>query len=333
MTDINKLDRFTPEELLQELRARKHAQIAKETRLAGRGKIPKELVSIGIELREDLKATDSATIAQVLRSKQKVIYGVDDRQDIYAISDQAMLNDADSVVSLFRSYNINDNGDGTSTLVTERFQDSYGVCDSEPFKDQPTGAFCSGFLVGPDLIATAGHCVDGYNVTDTLFVFGFRMNDSTTAQTVIDNNEIYRGVSIVGREIGDNGTDWTLVRPARRATNHAIAQIRREGILTDDQAVHVIGHPCGLPLKVAGGAHCRDNTPSAYFVANLDTYGGNSGSPVFNNDTHQVEGILVRGETDFVWTNNCAVSNVCPNTGCRGEDLTNPLIYRTRISN
>ncbi len=34
-------------------------------------------------------------------------------------------------------------------------------------------------------------------------------------------------------------------------------------------------------------------------MANLDTYGGNSGSPVFNE-----------------------VSNVCPTTGCRGEDVT-----------
>ena len=36
-----------------------------------------------------------------------------------------------------------------------------------------------------------------------------------------------------------------------------------------------------------------------YFTANLDTYRGNSGSPVFNAITHKVEGVLVRGEQDF----------------------------------
>ncbi|WP_420540401.1 S46 family peptidase (plasmid) [Paenibacillus polymyxa] len=52
------------------------------------------------------------------------------------------------------------------------------------------------------------------------------------------------------------------------------------------------------PIKsgFAVGAAVRDNPPNAFFVANLDTYGGNSGSPVFNSDTHEVEGILVRGE-------------------------------------
>jgi hypothetical protein len=66
----------------------------------------------------------------------------------------------------------------------------------------------------------------------------------------------------------------------------------------------------------------RDNQPAAFFVANLDTYGGNSGSPVFNSTTHDVEDVLVRGENDFVQQGGCRVSLVCPNTGCQGEDCT-----------
>ncbi|MEK7233144.1 MAG: S46 family peptidase [Elusimicrobiota bacterium] len=34
-----------------------------------------------------------------------------------------------------------------------------------------------------------------------------------------------------------------------------------------------------------------------FFVANLDTYGGNSGSAVFNVETNLVEGILLRSES------------------------------------
>src|SRR6185295_6557109 len=84
----------------------------------------------------------------------------------------------------------------------------------------------------------------------------------------------------------------------------------------------VIGHPAGLPTKVAGGAAVRDEKPAGYFTANLDTYGGNSGSAVFNAVTGLVEGILVRGENDYVWKGSCRVSNVCTNEGCRGEDVT-----------
>lgn len=36
--------------------------------------------------------------------------------------------------------------------------------------------------------------------------------------------------------------------------------------------------PAGLPTKIAGGATMRDASPNGYYVANLDTYGGNSGS-------------------------------------------------------
>ena len=90
--------------------------------------------------------------------------------------------------------------------------------------------------------------------------------------------------------------------------------------------MYVIGHPVGLPTKFADGANVRNNNNTSFFVCNLDTYGGNSGSPVFNSSTHELEGILVRGETDFIVTENgCRKSNVCPqndpNLVCRGEDL------------
>jgi hypothetical protein len=66
----------------------------------------------------------------------------------------------------------------------------------------------------------------------------------------------------------------------------------------------------------------RDASKPGFFVANLDTYGGNSGSAVFNAATGLVEGILVRGEQDYVQKGDCRVSNVCPADGCRGEDVT-----------
>jgi hypothetical protein len=194
------------------------------------------------------------------------------------------------------------------------------LCNGERFRDQPVGAFCSGFLVAPDIIATAGHCVDTSNVTNTCFVFGFRMRNAVTAETTINDSDVYSGASIVGRQ--QNGADWALVRLDRRVTNHRVVRIRRTGKIGDTQALHVIGHPVGLPTKFADGAAVRDNTPNAFFVANLDTYGGNSGSPVFNRDTHEVEGVLVRGETDFVPQGTCNVSLVCPDTGCAGEDCT-----------
>ncbi len=71
-----------------------------------------------------------------------------------------------------------------------------------------------------------------------------------------------------------------------------------------------------------GLEYARDASPNGYYVANLDTYGGNSGSAVFNAKTGVIEGILMRGENDYVYKNGCRVSNVCASDACRGEDVT-----------
>jgi hypothetical protein len=247
---------------------------------------------------------------------------VDDRKDFFEFKSDAKVRElANSVAALFSDTDVVDNGDGTSTLRTRTLGQAQRLCPQERFFDQPIGAFCSGFLVGVDLIATAGHCANAGNVTTILFVFGFRMEDATTPVTRIPNTDIYRGKLVVGRAEQATGPDWGLIRLDRPVTGRTILKVRRTARIGDIAPVSVIGHPSGLPVKFADGANVRDNTPSAFFVANLDTYGGNSGSPVFDANG-VVEGILVRGEADYVSNGTCNVSKVCPSTGCRGEDCT-----------
>jgi hypothetical protein len=101
--------------------------------------------------------------------------------------------------------------------------------------------------------------------------------------------------------------------------NHRIARIREAGTVSDGHALHIIGHPTGLPAKFAGGGMVRDNRYRAVFIENLDSYPGNFGSPVFNSTTHVVEGLQVRGKKDsFVKQGECFVSRVCPDAGCSG---------------
>jgi hypothetical protein len=162
MLDTQKLKDLSVDELLQELRAREAK--AKNTTLAG-----------PIEPREELREFDDATIAEALRENQKVIYGIDDRVDVFQLPAGPDLDDVDSVVALFDAESVIDNGNGTSTLQTQNFGAAHNLCDGERFRDQPIAAFCSGFLVARDIIATAGHCLDASNVTNVRFVFGFRM--------------------------------------------------------------------------------------------------------------------------------------------------------------
>ncbi len=268
-------------------------------------------------------------LADALRHVQKAVYGVDDRLDVFQVSDPALLADADSTVALVRPSSITDNGDGTSTISGPTLGNAKNLCASEPFRDQPAIAFCTGFLVGDDVVATAGHCIQASSAANTRFVFGYQMQDATTATTTVPNSQIYEAAQVLDRS--ESASDWAVVRLDRSVPDHPPLPFRSSGKIPDGEAIHVIGHPSGLPRKIAGGSSVRDNSPSTHFVANLDTYGGNSGSPVFSSATHQVEGILVRGETDYVSVGSCNQSVVCPDTGCRGEDVTRATEFAATV--
>jgi hypothetical protein len=148
------------------------------------------------------------------------------------------------------------------------------------------------------------------------------MLDASTPVLRIPKSQVYFCREVVGMKTDDEGADWAVVRLDRKVPDHPPLRLRRSGKVPDRQPLFIIGHPSGLPSKVAGGAAVRDNSPLPHFVSNLDAYGGNSGSAVFNSDTLEVEGILVRGEQDFQFNGECFLSRRCTDTDCEGEAVT-----------
>lgn len=253
-----------------------------------------------------------------------VIYGDDDRKDVYE-TDNALFRDlAQSTVALFFKIDVTDDpSKGTSRLTTENFGDSFRLCKDEPFRDQPSGAFCSGSLVGENLIMTAGHCIRSASAcANVRFVFGFAQRQKGLIPEDVPTDDVYGCTQIVARQENGDGADFALVKTDRPVKKYRPLQINRTGRIEKGAPIVVIGHPSGIPTKISDGADVRDPDPNGYFVANLDTYGGNSGSAVVNTRTGLVEGVLVRGEQDFVARGSCYVSNRCANDGCRGEDVT-----------
>ncbi len=295
--------------------------------------VPADTVLSWNEVSETNAARRRALVAEGA-SRPKVIYGDDDRLDEYQVSDPDLLRVGDSTVALIDIGDLTDNGDGTYSLASVTFGDTLDVCPSEPFRDQPNPAFCSGFLVGADIIATAGHCItDAGECADTAFVFGFTMRDANTPVLTIEASDVYFCRDIIAREVAD--ADWGLIRLDRQVTGHAPLVYRTTGKVSDEEPLVVIGHPVGLPRKYAGGANVRDNALDPYFTANLDTYGGNSGSAVFSASTLIVEGILVRGEDDFATLpppDDCLVSRRCPDDACGGEAVTRTTAFVNQMA-
>lgn len=252
----------------------------------------------------------------------QVIYGSDDRIDIYQTDSAKLKSLADSTVALFQGGGVKLEG-GKAVLTTQPYGEEMGLCKEEPFYEQVTGAFCSGSLVAPDIIMTAGHCVPtAEECANIKFVFGFAVKEKGKMPLTVPAADVYGCKELIGREQINDGADWALVRLDHKVAGHTPLKLNRSGEIKAGTPVVVIGHPAGLPTKIAGGANVRDSSKPGFFVANLDTYGGNSGSAVFNGQTGLVEGILVRGEQDYTYKGNCRVSNVCESGACRGEDVT-----------
>mgnify|MGYP000697511013 CR=1 FL=1 len=262
--------------------------------------------------------------AEAAKSKlaPSVIYGDDDRHDLYEVADQRDLSIAHSTVAVMSSSDLRAEGE-RFILPPKTFGSEYNLCASEPFREQPNHAFCSGTLVGPDLILTAGHCVRTQSACNTTrFVFDYAVTAPGVFPSVLAKSQVYSCVSIVAREELSSGADYAIVRIDRVVTDREPIAVLRDADAKKGDEIFVVGHPAGLPTKIAGGAAVRDDSNVGYLVANLDTYGGNSGSGVFDARSGVLVGVLVRGETDFVSTGGCRVSNICSSEGCRGEDVT-----------
>jgi hypothetical protein len=264
----------------------------------------------------------------------RTIYGPDDRLEVHEVDDPVIVEAWRSTAALMVvPRDLQDLGDGHYALNPLTYGEAAALCPDERFAEQPAPATCTAFLAAPDLIVTAGHCVgEGMACDELAFVFGFGMTKPGEIPLRLPTSQVYRCAGVIAAVTGageDEKQDWAVIRLDRAVTDRQPLRLRREGKIANGQEVIVIGHPGGLPAKVAGGARARDNSPASTFLANLDTFGGNSGSPVlsFNAGTPLVEGILVAGEEDFVADGSCYREKRCPDDGCLGEAVVRATTF------
>lgn len=257
----------------------------------------------------------------IAKIQDRVIYGDDNRVEFFQVTRADLREVADSTAALIRNSNLKEKSNGTTTVKAETFQKFAGLCSTERFASEPSGAFCSAFLVADNMVATAGHCVEASRCSQISFVFSYRMSAQSEAPVEVNSSEVYRCQEVLERE-QTGAQDYALVRLDRPVRGHRVLTLAKTPPSVGDGLI-TVGHPSGIPTKVTDQGVVRHVKPE-FFTANLDTYGGNSGSAVFNHETLEVVGILVRGESDFVWdsVNKCSVSNRCSLEGCRGEDVT-----------
>lgn len=270
--------------------------------------------------------TEEAALSQF---QSPVVYGIDNRLDVYAYPDPTWRARAAAAhVALVHRANINTSNPNNVTFSAPTLQAARNLCLDQAFLNQQTAAFCSGTLIDDDKVLTAGHCIrTAKDCSNTRFVFNYFM-DSATVRRTITTADIFSCKQILARS-ETTTVDFAVVLLDRPATpRFEPAPVRKAAsALASHDPLMVIGCPSGIPLKLDDGGSVRDPRGATldYFVANTDTFGGNSGSGVYLTSTGEVAGILVRGETDYVYygaPDYCYRVKVCPETGCRGEDST-----------
>eukprot|EP00002_Diphylleia_rotans_P034337 TRINITY_DN7367_c0_g1_i12.p1 TRINITY_DN7367_c0_g1~~TRINITY_DN7367_c0_g1_i12.p1 ORF type:complete len:476 (+),score=99.98 TRINITY_DN7367_c0_g1_i12:51-1478(+) len=282
------------------------------------------------------------TDRHVFALQEKVVYGEDDRLDEYEVPIGSMKTTGASTVVLVKKADLDEIGNGNYQVSAPPTLADMGICDTEKFASQPIPGFCSGFLASPNQIVTAGHCIETTADCDEVaFVFGFVQSGADTTTLEFSPDQVYFCSSF--KSVLVYPIDFAVVTLDRSVVGFFPIPISSRKAKLDD-SIYVVGHPSGLPRKYANDAKVKGDADSSsiyeyHFLADLDTFGGNSGSGVFFMDTHEAAGILVRGAEDYLEDTGrgCYVVNVCDSVGssdiCGGEDVTYSQIVNPFLPN
>ena len=262
----------------------------------------------------------------VLDSPGDLIYGKDDRTEIDHYNDQSFREKGASIAIKVSKKRLTVDAHDNNRILFPNVALSESMpqlCKDERFNDQVSLGKCSGFLVGPSTLVTAGHCIKNEkDCSDNQWVFNYKedVKELKKSQVYSCKNIISQKYVYDKKEV----SDYAVIELDRKVVGYTPLKIRKTGHALIYTPLIVIGHPLGLPMKVTDGAIINRMNDierktilnslmlrSNYFTANLDSYGGSSGSPVFNKKNGQVEGILIQGGNDFVYNpdKECLESN------------------------
>lgn len=215
-------------------------------------------------------------------------------------------------------------------LDTDTLENNQYMCSSERFsKVQSFYVSCTGFLIAPDLLMTAGHCAVNFGevndkanpyCTDFSWYFDFEadaggatITKNIPAENIYACEKIMRAshasIPVSDKEIIFKD-DFAIVKLKRTVNNRTPIKLSTQRPAVGD-AISMVGHPLGGPKIATQGKILADEP--AYLRAAISGFEGNSGSPVFNSKG-EAFGILVRGYPPGLIDradNACRVINRC----------------------
>lgn len=194
--------------------------------------------------------------------------------------------------------------DATADVPT--LESRFDLCPEERFASDPFLGHCSAFLVAPDVMATAAHCIAQHPCENTQVLFGFNDAERNDDLASFETEDLYQCVHafVVPED------DIALIRLDRRVEGRAAFEIEASAA---GQAVALVGHPLGGRTTVDLSGIIASRGERRLFTT-LDTFSGHSGSPVLSLDSGRVVGVHTSGAGHSVKQeslDSCAVLAEC----------------------
>jgi len=231
---------------------------------------------------------------------------------------------AKKVVMIVHKKHLKDNGDSViikATSLKKKVESrGFKFCNNTPYADQLSAYLLgSGFFINENIIATAAHLFVRFDkcVKDFRFIRGVIKKDKEAFQKqfVIAKSDIWESekkcISDDNHCYMQDGSDWAIikVKPSYvdSSTLNKVSALKEPmSDLTIGRKVYAIGHGLGLSMKVSlDGQITQIKKEKNYFECTLTLLNGNSGSPVFFADTHELAGIYMRGQNHLTQKEDC----------------------------
>lgn len=242
-----------------------------------------------------------------------IFYGEDDYVEI------AQIPEAKGGVDwqkLARSVGIMIGDPGTKGLdlsKTRAMRDRFQKAPLDPaykYGQQPRLGKVTVFLIGPDVIMTAGHA-GRRQLQRSAFIFDFTWDEKGKGlhKTKYSASEIYRCKKVLLFRHGKEG-DYAICRLDRPVLDREALKLEvlPNAAAVDEREAKMISAPDGGPLKLTNAGRLLGKRPSThaptldlkrYFFHDLDNSYGSSGAPIFDAKTGKVIGVQTGGDDNF----------------------------------
>lgn len=269
--------------------------------------------------------------ANIYSQRDKSIYGVDNRRLVRSLEesksqDQTILNYSSSMFAQIPTWRITDNSNNRIGIKTKSLKDGLKFCSDENFLEEPIISSCTAFLIAPNIIMTAGHCVkDKFDCKKQTWVLDYKNSGDESFQNEVisfPKENTFQCAELISK-IENNKLDFALIKLDRAIDDRPILKIRKDGKIDNKESLLLLGFPLGMPMIASDQIFIRDNSQEFVFKTNADSFSGNSGSPLIGLNSGLVEGILIRGDDDFYMDEKAGCNRTyrCSDKDCRGETV------------